>query len=425
MHQTQSQLKDKIRRILDIWQTIVFSENRCLDGSSINTINENLYCRLFNMVWGYQFKTLAKGFAGIDLDTDPILVENSHTKAVAAQVTANEKSDKIKKTVDKFIKLKNFNKYHKLMFIYPTFSIDGEKNRRELCSKLSHEYSIEIEIKTHRDLLDKLSNKTESFLKEVLDIVLGELKHVLASLVDDFETISGRSFNAKHFAIKVEDCPNLLVLHCNVEELKFGREAFGKRIINGTGETELALDERFSDVLTVPMLKNNSETHSIEKEHLSSLDFSENREIISRAHFAVVYESGGWYLVHLASTPICVESSRNPPHYQKANENGWNSKFEPCGNSDFASGGVKRQAAPRIAIYHGLRILLRGKFELLFHLHKNRVLHIHGLGKDNPMGWSVIFAASGDCTYLPEDWVRYHTSNMKTLPNQWRSYDYE
>ena len=65
----------------------------------INKHCENFYCGLLNLIYGYQLKNAnieKKNFDSVDLIDD--------ISGVYFQVTSNRKSEKIKDTIDKFIK---------------------------------------------------------------------------------------------------------------------------------------------------------------------------------------------------------------------------------------------------------------------------------------------------------------------------------
>lgn len=81
----------------------------------INITSENFYAGLLNLIMGWNLRNVnfsEKNTPGIDLVDDD--------NKITVQVTSNNTSDKIKHTIDEFIKNKSYEKYSRLIVLIST-----------------------------------------------------------------------------------------------------------------------------------------------------------------------------------------------------------------------------------------------------------------------------------------------------------------
>lgn len=142
----------------------------------INKHCENFYCGLLNLVYGYQLKNAnieEKNFDSVDLIDD--------ISGVYFQITSNKRSEKIKDTIDKFIK-KEFYKKNKLKVL-----IIGNNKANYRAKFNTHD---KFEFNKSKDIIDdtnlyyEISNKPIDLINNIMLYLSKELdeKHNFVNL---------------------------------------------------------------------------------------------------------------------------------------------------------------------------------------------------------------------------------------------------
>lgn len=142
----------------------------------INKHCENFYCGLLNLIYGYQLKNAnieKKNFDSVDLIDD--------ISGVYFQVTSNRKSQKIKDTIDKFIK-KEYYKKSKLKVL-----IIGDKKpdyRAKFNTYDKFEFNKSKDIIDDTNLFDIISNMSTDLINDIMLYLSKELdeKHNFVNL---------------------------------------------------------------------------------------------------------------------------------------------------------------------------------------------------------------------------------------------------
>lgn len=134
----------------------------------INIISEDFYNQLLNMVYGYDLKNLNienNNVAAIDL--------GDGVKRVSIQVTSDNTSNKIKKTISKFIEYEHQKKYDRLIILILT---EKKKYKTDFDTKGEFIFHKETDIIDPKDLAKALRNDTTDKLKKISDFLDKELK---------------------------------------------------------------------------------------------------------------------------------------------------------------------------------------------------------------------------------------------------------
>ena len=135
----------------------------------INITSENFYAGLLNLIMGWNLRNVnfsEKNTPGIDLVDDD--------NKITVQVTSNNTSDKIKHTIDEFIKKKSYEKYSRLIVLIST----EKKNYTAIFdTQQTFEFDKENDIWDVSDLIQKinaLSTDQQKKIYEYLQVEMGE-----------------------------------------------------------------------------------------------------------------------------------------------------------------------------------------------------------------------------------------------------------
>lgn len=135
----------------------------------INITSENFYAGLLNLIMGWNLRNVnfsEKNTPGIDLVDDD--------NKITVQVTSNNTSDKIKHTIDEFIKNKSYEKYSRLIVLIST----EKKNYTAIFdTQQTFEFDKENDIWDVSDLIQKinaLSTDQQKKIYEYLQVEMGE-----------------------------------------------------------------------------------------------------------------------------------------------------------------------------------------------------------------------------------------------------------
>lgn len=141
--------------------------NNAINLYDINIISENFYNQLLNMVYGYKLQNInivEKNAKAIDLGD----VENR----IAVQITSDSSSSKIKKTIQKFLDNKYYEKYDRLIMLLIT---DKLKYRKPFETDNKFIFDISKDIISIDDIMKELNGKESSVLKEIANFLKNEL----------------------------------------------------------------------------------------------------------------------------------------------------------------------------------------------------------------------------------------------------------
>lgn len=134
----------------------------------INITSENFYAGLLNLIMGWNLRNVnfsEKNTPGIDLVDDD--------NKITVQVTSNNTSDKIKHTIDEFIKNKSYEKYSRLIVLIST----EKKNYTAIFdTQQTFEFDKENDIWDVSDLIQKinaLSTDQQKKIYEYLQVEMG------------------------------------------------------------------------------------------------------------------------------------------------------------------------------------------------------------------------------------------------------------
>jgi len=185
--------------------------SRCVEArasinlNDINIHSENFYKELFNLIYGHELKNLnsiTKNSTSIDLADD--------NKKICIQVTCTNTIEKIKKTVDKFINEKLYDKYDTLQVLIltkkkdyttKTYGVNGIYN-----------FNIKSGVIDYKDVLQHIQDLTtekqfeiKCFLEKELNFKDAEktpkevktLMHMIQILSDDEHPSAGNGFAEK------------------------------------------------------------------------------------------------------------------------------------------------------------------------------------------------------------------------------------
>lgn len=137
--------------------------SNCVNFFDINIVSEYFYAQLINKIFGYELRNLNaynKNAPAIDLVDD--------TRKLAFQVTSDNDSEKIKKTIDKFIKYNQYEKYEEL---YILLLVKKKKYTAHFDTQGLFVFNKDIHIIDYTDLMKDLASKdTET---------LGDINHFL------------------------------------------------------------------------------------------------------------------------------------------------------------------------------------------------------------------------------------------------------
>lgn len=149
----------------------------------INITSESFYAGLLNLIMGWNLRNVnfsEKNTPGIDLVDDD--------NKITVQVTSNNTSDKIKHTIDEFIKNKSYEKYSRLIVLIST----EKKNYTTIFdTQQTFEFDKENDIWDVSDLIQKinaLSTDQQRKIYEYLQVEMGE-KVLTRSEATEVETI--------------------------------------------------------------------------------------------------------------------------------------------------------------------------------------------------------------------------------------------
>ena len=149
----------------------------------INITSESFYAGLINLIMGWNLRNVnfsEKNTPGIDLVDDD--------NKITVQVTSNNTSDKIKHTIDEFIKNKSYEKYSRLIVLIST----EKKNYTTIFdTQQTFEFDKENDIWDVSDLIQKinaLSTDQQRKIYQYLQVEMGE-KVLTRSEATEVETI--------------------------------------------------------------------------------------------------------------------------------------------------------------------------------------------------------------------------------------------
>lgn len=145
-------------------------ENRnTINLYDINILSENFYKDLLNLVYGYELvnlNTIDKNASAIDL--------GDKSKKISIQVTSDNSSTKIKKTIDKFIEYKLYEDYNILIILIlvkkKSYTTIFDTNSKFIFDKSKH-------IMDYTDLVKYLDTQELSKLKLISDFLESELNN--------------------------------------------------------------------------------------------------------------------------------------------------------------------------------------------------------------------------------------------------------
>lgn len=228
----------------------------CVNFYDINIVAEDFYALLLNKIYGYNLCNLnsyEKNAPAIDLGDE--------LKRISIQVTSDNTSEKIKKTIEKFIEHKQYLKYDRLIVIVLTkkkkytanfntksfFAFDKEQDvidyidlmkdvkakdikdlknisqflEDELVSKLQQPKTTQSsEVDTIIDLIEYITKNRE--IKGKLDIVvdpeykiLKRFKEFAERLITDYTTLYtlyGEALDLVHSTLEIDEAQDLITI---------------------------------------------------------------------------------------------------------------------------------------------------------------------------------------------------------------------
>ncbi|MGB5823181.1 MAG: SMEK domain-containing protein [Proteocatella sp.] len=167
----ESYLKD-INRYLSVLRYEV-EHNNLINLYDINIISENFYNQLLNMIYGYKLQNInivEKNATAIDLGD----LENR----IAVQVTSDNTSGKIKKTIRKFLENNHNEKYDRLIMLLIT---SKQKYTTAFNTDCKFVFDISKDIIDVEDIIKELNGKETGVLKDIANF----LKNELSSEIED------------------------------------------------------------------------------------------------------------------------------------------------------------------------------------------------------------------------------------------------
>ena len=133
----------------------------------INIIAESFYKDLLNKIFKYNLKNLnavEKNASAIDLGDEE--------KRIAIQVTSDSKSTKIKKSIEKFIEYKWFEKYDRLIILILT---NKKKYSTEFDTQGKFDFNIKSDVIDGEDLIKMVNEYSPKELKDIAQFLEDEL----------------------------------------------------------------------------------------------------------------------------------------------------------------------------------------------------------------------------------------------------------
>lgn len=133
----------------------------------INIIAESFYKDLLNKIFKYNLEnlnTVEKNASAIDLGDEK--------KRIAIQVTSDNKSSKIKKSIDKFIEYKWFEKYDRLIILILT---NKKKYSTEFDTDGKFQFNIKSDIIDGEDLIKIVNGYSSKELEDIAQFLEDEL----------------------------------------------------------------------------------------------------------------------------------------------------------------------------------------------------------------------------------------------------------
>lgn len=139
----------------------------CVSFYDINIVSEDFYALLVNKIFGYELRNLntyQKNAPAIDLVDD--------TRKLAFQVTSDNGSEKIKKTIGKFIEFDQYTKYDEL---YILLLVKKKKYTAQFDTQGLFVFNKDIHIIDYTDLMKELASKDTKTLDDINHFLETEL----------------------------------------------------------------------------------------------------------------------------------------------------------------------------------------------------------------------------------------------------------
>lgn len=139
----------------------------CVNLYDINIVAEDFYALLLNKIYGYNLRNLnsyENNAPAIDLVDE--------VKRISIQVTSDNTSEKIKKTIEKFIEYKQYLKYDRLIVLVLT---KKKKYTANFNTKSFFAFDKELDIIDYIDLMKAVKVKDIKDLKKISQFLEDEL----------------------------------------------------------------------------------------------------------------------------------------------------------------------------------------------------------------------------------------------------------
>lgn len=184
----------------------------------LNIVSETFYADLINLIYGFSLINANNGHKNT-----PAIDLIDKNNEISIQVTSDSSSEKIKHTIDEFIKNKLYKGFKRLII----FHIKGSKSYRTVFdTKDKFEFSAIDDIWNSKTLINQAKNLDISKLKKICEFFQSELKEELSSKMPE--------------ASEVETVIDLIEFITSNRQTKY-------RKINSIIDPDYKINKRFKD----------------------------------------------------------------------------------------------------------------------------------------------------------------------------------